>query len=61
MREKEDMMLDVALKYKEKYNECSWLKPMRKYKYYKLWQSANDLILKNWIKELKQETKDPVN
>jgi len=54
MKEDKEVLLSVALEYKEKYNKCSWLKPMRKYNYYKLWQSSKDLILKSWIKELKQ-------
>jgi len=52
--EKEDRMLKISSEYKEKYKKSSWLQPIRKYNYYKLWQSAKGLILKSWIKEIKQ-------
>jgi len=44
--DREARLLEMALDYKKKYNECAWWKFKKRNELYKSWQSALELVLR---------------
>jgi hypothetical protein len=43
---KEETFLQLALDYKNQYNECAWWKFKKRHKLYKSWKGALQLVLR---------------
>ena len=47
MTEKEKRFINIALKYKNQYRQCSWWKIVKRRRLYGKWKSALDLAIKH--------------